>query len=192
MADTQNTTSLADLLAEYDVAEHDHAVAERNSGMQHIHNHANGDIVWFPTWQKNRETTDWETAVQAFSAELEAAAGSGADAAEAAAALASSRLQALLEQAAEAPDANVFIRENLALLRRVGVLADGRGELLHRGGGLLQRLGLRGGAQRQRLVVAGDLRGVHGHVGGAGAHLRHHGEQAATRGAVLHQLLGNL
>ena len=36
------------------------------------------------------------------------------DAAEAAAALASSRLQALLEQAADAPDANVFIRENLA------------------------------------------------------------------------------
>ncbi|MET1153973.1 hypothetical protein [Arthrobacter sp.] len=114
MAETQNTLSLADLLADYDMAKHDHAAAERNSGMLHIHNHANGDIVWFPTWQKNRETTDWETAVNEFTAELEAAAEGGADVSDAASGLLASRLQTLLEQAADTADANVFIRENLA------------------------------------------------------------------------------
>ncbi|TJY68850.1 hypothetical protein E4J89_13305 [Arthrobacter sp. CAU 1506] len=114
MAETQNTLSLAELLADYDSAEHDHAAAERNSGMQHIHNHANGDIVWFPTWQKNRETTDWESAVNEFTAELDAAADRGADLSDAASELLAARLQAVLAEAAEAPDANVFIRENLA------------------------------------------------------------------------------
>ena len=114
MAETKNTISLAELLAEYDVAEHDHAAADRHSGMQHIHNHANGDIVWFPTWQKNRETTDWEDAVTEFTAELDAAAEGGADLSDAASGLLASRLQSLLEQAADAADANAFIRENLA------------------------------------------------------------------------------
>ncbi|UNK47319.1 hypothetical protein [Arthrobacter sulfonylureivorans] len=114
MAETENTISLAGLLAEYDEAEHDHAAAERNSGMQHIHNHANGDIVWFPTWQKNRETTDWEIAINGFTAELSAAAARGADVSDEASGLLASRLQHLLEQAAEAADANAFIRENLA------------------------------------------------------------------------------
>lgn len=114
MAETQNTLSLAELLADYDLAEHDHAAAERNSGMQHIHNHANGDIVWFPTWQKNRETTDWETAVNEFTAGLEAAAEGGTDVSDAASGLLASRLQTLLGQAADAADANAFIRENLA------------------------------------------------------------------------------
>ncbi|MEV7648709.1 hypothetical protein [Arthrobacter sp. NPDC089319] len=113
MAETKNTVSLADLLAEYDEAEHDHAAAERNSGMQHIHNHANGDIVWFPTWQKNRETTDWDNAVNEFTAELEAAAEGGADLSNAASGLLAARQQILLEQAADAADANAFIRENL-------------------------------------------------------------------------------
>ena len=95
MAETKNTISLAELLAEYDVAEHDHAAADRHSGMQHIHNHANGDIVWFPTWQKNRETTDWEDSVTEFTAELDAAAEGGADLSDEASGLLASRLQEL-------------------------------------------------------------------------------------------------
>ena len=54
-----STTTLADLLASADAAGHDHAATEKNSGLQHIHNHATGSIVWFPTWKKFRETSDW-------------------------------------------------------------------------------------------------------------------------------------
>ena len=64
MSDTAPT--LADLLAEADSAGHDHAATEKNSGLRHIHNHATGAIVWFPTWQKFRETSDWREAVDDY------------------------------------------------------------------------------------------------------------------------------
>jgi hypothetical protein len=60
---SSTTTTLAELLADADAAGHDHAATEKNSGLQHIHNHATGSIVWFPTWKKFRETTDWSAAV---------------------------------------------------------------------------------------------------------------------------------
>ncbi|BAS09565.1 hypothetical protein AHiyo4_29870 [Arthrobacter sp. Hiyo4] len=62
---TSPTISLSELLSGADAAGHDHALTEKNSGLQHIHNHATGSIVWFPTWQKFRETTDWREEVDA-------------------------------------------------------------------------------------------------------------------------------
>ncbi|KQR03467.1 hypothetical protein ASF72_10020 [Arthrobacter sp. Leaf141] len=105
-----STTTLAGILSEADAAGHDHAATEKNSGLQHIHNHATGSIVWFPTWKKFRETSDWTDAVQAAAAELKA---SSAPLEEAAAALLAADLEALLARAAESADANVFVQENL-------------------------------------------------------------------------------
>ncbi|GAC1596921.1 MAG: hypothetical protein NVS3B6_03910 [Pseudarthrobacter sp.] len=106
-------STLADLLAEADSSGHDHAATEKNSGLQHIHNHAAGTIVWFPTWKKFRETADWESAVAEQEALLDAATGDGTPLEDAAAALLAQQLNELLERAALSADANVFVQENL-------------------------------------------------------------------------------
>lgn len=103
--------TVADLLAEADAAGHDHAATEKNSGLQHIHNHATGGIVWFPTWKKFRETADWDDAVAAASKDLSASSSSSTE--EAGAALVAAELEALLKRAAESSDATIFVQENL-------------------------------------------------------------------------------
>lgn len=117
--------ALSELLAGADAAGHDHAVTEKNSGLQHIHNHATGAVVWFPTWQKFRQTSDWITAVETRESTLGAAAAGGADLREATAALLAERLRDLLERAAGSADANVFVQKNLtAHLTETWAIAD--------------------------------------------------------------------
>lgn len=110
---TSSTISLSDLLSGADAAGHDHALTEKNSGLQHIHNHATGAVVWFPTWQKFRETTDWTSAVAEQEALLAAGTEDGTPLDEAAAALLEQQLNLLLERAAVSGDANVFVQDNL-------------------------------------------------------------------------------
>lgn len=121
------TTTLADLLAEADSAGHDHAATEKNSGLLHIHNHATGSIVWFPTWQKFRQTTDWREEVDAFAADLQ----SGSQLVEKAAARSvAGELESLLKRAAAASDANIFVQKNLTRhLTRTWAVADAVAEL---------------------------------------------------------------
>ncbi|MDE8588042.1 hypothetical protein [Arthrobacter sp. NQ4] len=105
-----STASLADLLAQADADGHDHSATEKATGLLHVHNHATGSIVWFPTWRKFRETTDWSEAVAGITAELDAAS---APADQAGAAIVAADLEFLLDQAARSGDANVFVQENL-------------------------------------------------------------------------------
>lgn len=105
--------TLSTLLADVDAAGHDHAVNDRNSGLQHIHNHATGAVVWFPTWQKFRETSDWTETVTEQEARLEAATASGTPLQDAASRLLAERLAELLDRAAGSADANVFVQDNL-------------------------------------------------------------------------------
>ena len=105
-----STITLADLLAEADSAGHDHAATEKNSGLLHIHNHATGSIVWFPTWRKFRETADWSAAVEGAEKDL---AGDPATVEERAANILAEDLEGLLRRAAEASDASIFVQENL-------------------------------------------------------------------------------
>ncbi|MET3921631.1 hypothetical protein [Arthrobacter sp. UYEF20] len=122
---TSPTNSLSGLLADADAAGHDHAATEKNSGLQHIHNHATGAIVWFPTWQKFRLTSDWAGAVAEQEARLDAATAEGTSLQDAAAALLADRLESLLERAAEAADANIFVQDNLTLhLTETWAIAD--------------------------------------------------------------------
>ncbi|WP_131682547.1 hypothetical protein [Pseudarthrobacter sp. YALA5] len=102
--------SLAELLAGADAAGHDHAATEKNSGLQHIHNHATGSIVWFPTWKKFRETTDWSETVEGVAEDFRSGS---APAEEWATALLADDLAALLERAAASSDANIFVQDNL-------------------------------------------------------------------------------
>jgi len=121
------TTTLADLLAEADSAGHDHAATEKNSGLQHIHNHATGSIVWFPTWKKFRETADWREAVDGLSTDFEAGTAPVEDSA---ASLLARDLDALLQRAAAAGDANSFVQENLTPhLTRTWAVADAVAEV---------------------------------------------------------------
>ncbi|MDT0167475.1 hypothetical protein [Pseudarthrobacter sp. BRE9] len=114
--------TLADLLAQADADGHDHSATEKATGLLHVHNHATGGITWFPTWKKFRETTDWVDAVNGAGAEL-AAASAPAD--QAGAALLASDLETLLERAAGATDAGVFVQENLTRhLTRTWALGD--------------------------------------------------------------------
>jgi hypothetical protein len=116
------STTLADLLAEADAAGHDHAATEKNSGLQHIHNHATGSIVWFPTWKKFRETTDWSEAVDGVAEDI--TAGSS-PVEESAAKFLADDLEILLKRAAAASDANSFVQENLIHhLTRTWALGD--------------------------------------------------------------------
>ena len=89
-------------------------------------------------------------------------------------------------------------RELVGLLGVVGVLAHGRAELLHRGGGLLQGAGLALGACRQVVVAMGDLAAGGGHALGVLAHVGHgvgqarlHVRQGLQQLARLVALLGN-
>ena len=117
-----STTTLADLLAEADSAGHDHAATEKNSGLLHIHNHATGSIVWFPTWRKFRETADWSAAVEGAEKDL---AGDPATVEDRAAGILAEDLDSLLSRAAAASDANIFVQENLTRhLTRTWVIAD--------------------------------------------------------------------
>ena len=110
---TSSSISLSELLSGSDAAGHDHALTEKNSGLQHIHNHATGTIVWFPTWQKFRETTDWASAVTEQEALLAAVTEDGTPLEEAAAALLAQQLNLLLERAAVSANANIFVQDNL-------------------------------------------------------------------------------
>ena len=122
---TSPTISLSGLLANADAAGHDHAATEKNSGLQHIHNHATGAIVWFPTWQKFRLTRDWADAVADQEARLDAATAAGTPLQDAAAGLLAQRLESLLERAAESADANIFVQDNLTLhLTETWAIAD--------------------------------------------------------------------
>ena len=105
-----STTTLADLLASADAAGHDHAATEKNSGLQHIHNHETGSIVWFPTWKKFRETDDWSEAVEGVAEDFRSGA---APVDEWAAKFLAEDLDVLLTRAAASSDANVFVQENL-------------------------------------------------------------------------------
>jgi hypothetical protein len=116
------TTTLADLLAEADSAGHDHAATEKNSGLLHIHNHATGSVVWFPTWRKFRETADWSEAVDRAAKDLTA---DSASVEERAAGVLADDLDDLLKRAAAASDANIFVQENLTRhLTRTWAVAD--------------------------------------------------------------------
>ncbi|NUT70186.1 hypothetical protein [Pseudarthrobacter sp. C4D7] len=105
-----STASLADLLAQADADGHDHSATEKATGLLHIHNHATGSIIWFPTWKKFRETQDWTDAVSNIGADL---AGASAPADQAGAALLAADLERLLEEASRSSDATVFVQENL-------------------------------------------------------------------------------
>ena len=121
------TTTLADLLAEADAAGHDHAATEKNSGLQHIHNHATGSIVWFPTWKKFRETSDWRDAVEGVAEDLAAAS---VPVEGWAASFLAEELDALLKRAAAATDAAVFAGDNLTRhLTRTWAVADAVAEV---------------------------------------------------------------
>jgi hypothetical protein len=117
-----SSITLAELLAEADAAGHDHAATEKSSGLQHIHNHATGSIVWFPTWKKFRETADWSEAVDSVAEDLKSGPGSPEE--WAAKNLADS-LALLLERAAASSDVNIFVQENLTHhLTRTWAVAD--------------------------------------------------------------------
>lgn len=120
--------SLSELLAGADAAGHDHAVSDKNSGLQHIHNHATGAIVWFPTWKKYRETTDWREEVDAFAEDLK----SGSQLVEKVASRSvAGELESLLRRAAAASDANLFVQENLTRhLTRTWAIADAVAEII--------------------------------------------------------------
>lgn len=116
------TISLSELLAGADAAGHDHAATEKNSGLQHIHNHATGSIVWFPTWKKFRETTDWSEAVDGVAEDIKAGS---APVEESAAKILADDLDALLKRAAASRDAATFVQENLVHhLTRTWALGD--------------------------------------------------------------------
>jgi hypothetical protein len=119
---TSPTISLSQLLSGADAAGHDHALTEKNSGLQHIHNHATGSIVWFPTWQKFRETTDWREAVDGVAEDFRSHIE---DVDEWAATFLADDLAILLERAAASGDANVFVQDNLTHhLTRTWAIAD--------------------------------------------------------------------
>ncbi|WP_426990435.1 hypothetical protein [Pseudarthrobacter sp. Y6] len=107
---TSSTISLPELLSGADAAGHDHALTEKNSGLQHIHNHATGTIVWFPTWQKFRETTDWSEAVDGVAEDFRSGS---APIEEWAATFLAADLDSLLKRAAASSEANIFVQENL-------------------------------------------------------------------------------
>ncbi|WP_406637672.1 hypothetical protein [Pseudarthrobacter quantipunctorum] len=117
-----STTTLAALLASADAAGHDHAATEKNSGLQHIHNHATGSIVWFPTWKKFRETADWREAVDGLTRDFSSGT---APVEESASELLGQDLDLLLTKAAASGDANIFVQENLVPhLTRTWAIAD--------------------------------------------------------------------
>lgn len=113
--------SLAELIANAEADGHDHSSTEKSTGLLHIHNHAAGTVVWFPTWKTFRGTADWSEAVDAAGADL--AVSEAADAQ--AAAILAGELEELLKRAAVSGDAAAFASENLtAHLTRTWALGD--------------------------------------------------------------------
>jgi hypothetical protein len=107
---TTPTLTLAELLSGADAAGHDHAATEKNSGLQHIHNHATGSIVWFPTWKKFRETADWHEVVEGLADDFRSGS---APVEEQAKVFLAEDLVILLERAAASSDASIFVQQNL-------------------------------------------------------------------------------
>ncbi|MFC9771248.1 MULTISPECIES: hypothetical protein [unclassified Pseudarthrobacter] len=113
--------SLAELIANAEADSHDHSSTEKSTGLLHIHNHAAGTVVWFPTWKTFRGTADWSEAVDAAGADL--AESEAADAQ--AAGILAGELEELLKHAAVSGDAAAFASENLtAHLTRTWALGD--------------------------------------------------------------------
>lgn len=113
--------SLAELIANAEADGHDHSSTEKSTGLLHIHNHAAGSVVWFPTWKTFRGTADWSEAVDAAGADL--AESEAADAQ--AAGILAGELEELLKRAAVSGDAAAFASENLtAHLTRTWALGD--------------------------------------------------------------------
>ncbi|WP_045730621.1 hypothetical protein [Pseudarthrobacter chlorophenolicus] len=113
--------TLAELIANAEADGHDHSSTEKSTGLLHIHNHAAGTVVWFPTWKTFRGTTDWSEAVDAAAAEL-----AGPEEADAqAAGILAGELEELLKRAAVSGDAAAFAGENLTRhLTRTWALGD--------------------------------------------------------------------
>ncbi|ACL40231.1 hypothetical protein Achl_2266 [Pseudarthrobacter chlorophenolicus A6] len=104
--------TIAELIANAEADNHDHSSTEKSTGLLHIHNHAAGTVVWFPTWKTFRGTADWSEAVDAAGAEL--ATLDTADTADAqAAGILAGELEELLKRAAVSGDAAAFAGENL-------------------------------------------------------------------------------
>jgi hypothetical protein len=117
-----STSTIAGLIAEADAAGHDHAATEKNSGLQHIHNHATGSIVWFPTWKKFRETADWTQVVDGLAEDFRSGS---APVEEWAATFLAADLDVLLKRAAASSDINAFVQDNLTHhLTRTWAVAD--------------------------------------------------------------------
>ncbi|WP_314213499.1 hypothetical protein [Pseudarthrobacter equi] len=113
--------SLAELIANAEADGHDHSSTEKSTGLLHIHNHAAGTVVWFPTWKTFRGTADWSEAVDAAGADL--AESEAADAQ--AAVILAGELEDLLARAAVSGDAAAFASENLTgHLTRTWALGD--------------------------------------------------------------------
>jgi hypothetical protein len=110
---TAPTPALSELLAGAAAAGNDHAGTEKSTGLRHIHNHATGAVVWFPTWQAFRRTEDWAEAVAEQEAVLAKATDDGTSVAEAAAGHLEQQLEILLERAAISADPNAFVEANL-------------------------------------------------------------------------------
>lgn len=130
-----STATLAELLANVESDGRDHATTEKDSGFRHIHNHAAGTVVWFPTWKKFRETADWNEAVEEVSAELAAAPVPARDWA---AGVLAQELDGLLQGAAAAGDPTAYAGANLTRhLTRTWALGDAvaraAGQELHAG-----------------------------------------------------------
>jgi hypothetical protein len=110
---TAPTPALSELLAGAAAAGNDHAGTEKSTGLRHIHNHATGAVVWFPTWRAFRRTEDWAEAVAEQEAVLAKATDDGTSVAEAAAEHLEQQLEILLERAAISADPNAFVEANL-------------------------------------------------------------------------------
>lgn len=119
---SDSAPTLADLLAEADSAGHDHAATEKTSGLRHIHNHATGAVVWFPTWRKFRETSDWSEVVNGLADDFQASSEPVEDSAKK---LLAEDLLILLKRAADSSDVNILVQTNLTHhLTRTWAVAD--------------------------------------------------------------------
>ncbi len=113
--------TLAELIANAEADGHDHSSTEKSTGLLHIHNHAAGTVVWFPTWKTFRGTADWSEAVDAAAGELPVPEAADAQAAG----ILAGELEELLKRAAVAGDAAAFAGENLTgHLTRTWALGD--------------------------------------------------------------------
>lgn len=113
--------TLAELIANAEADGHDHSATEKSTGLLHLHNHAAGSVVWFPTWKTFRGTADWSEAVETAGAELTTPEAADAQAAG----ILAGELEELLKSAAVSGDAAAFASENLTRhLTRTWALGD--------------------------------------------------------------------